>query len=104
MKVSHHVAVERIDRVVWIAQKIGWGEQILETVDNERFSRYCLTSTGVVLVKAYNSDTLITAYVATIGQVYAMHKACGISHIPWYLENKVKKNQQLRRSFQLASS
>lgn len=104
MKVSRHVAVERIDRIVWIAQKIGWGEQILETVDNERFSRYCLTSTGVVLVKAYNSDTLITAYVATMGQVYAMHKECGISHIPGYLENKVKKNQQLRRSLQPTSS
>ena len=62
MKVTIHATVERIDRIVYIAKNIGWGEDIaVEVLREERGTRECLTDSGVLIVKNIKEDIFETA-------------------------------------------
>lgn len=94
-RVSNHVAHDRMDRVLLIAQKIGWGEIVLAMPDHDRTDCFIhLTSTGILLVKG-KDDTLITAYPASISLVKVMYGYHGYARIPDYLYNRVIKNQKI---------
>lgn len=94
-RVSNHVAHDRMDRVLLIAQKIGWGEVVLEMPDHDFIDRFIsLTTTGILLVKGANG-TLITAYPASIDLVKVMYHYHGYERIPDYLYNRVIKNKKI---------
>ena len=60
MKVTIHAAVERIDRIVYIAKNIGWGEGIVvEVRREERGTRECLTDSGVLIIKDMEEDIFV---------------------------------------------
>ena len=99
MKVTTHAAVERIDRIMYIAQKIGWGNGIvLEVRKEERGTRECLTDSGVLIVKGLEDDIFVTAFVPSVDKVYSLYHSLG-KRIPSYLLFKIKKNQKYSKDF-----
>lgn len=97
MTVSHvtaHAMIDRIDRVTFIAERIGWGKEVLRVNDrrNPTSIVLILTSTGVVLVKDRHTDTLITAYVATVQKVDAFYWQVKQKPAPEKLRQKVAYN------------
>ena len=55
--------------------------------------RECVTADGVILVKAIETEFLITAYVATLDKVYAMYKSAGMD-VPSSLKKKILRNKK----------
>lgn len=99
MKVTVHAAVERIDRIVYIAQNIGWGEGIaVEVRREEKGTRECLIDSGVLIVKDINEDIFITAYVPSFEKTLSLYKMAG-KRIPSYIAVKIKKNQKYSKDF-----
>ena len=99
MKVTIHAAVERIDRIVYIAKNVGWGEGIVvEVRREEKGTRECLTDSGVLIVKNINEDIFITAYVPSYEKTISLYKMAG-KRMPSYIAAKVKKNQKYAKDF-----
>lgn len=99
MKITVHAAVERIDRIVYIAKNIGWGEGIAVEVRREdRRTRELLTDSGVLIVKDMNEDIFVTAYVPTYEKTISLYKMAG-KRMPSYIAAKVKKNQKYSKDF-----
>ena len=82
---TKHVVNDRMERLMYIAQNIGWGEILVE-VQSSNDTRMCLTSTGVVLIKPLYEERLVTAYVANINDI-------GCTRVPSFMFTKVKKNK-----------
>lgn len=91
---SEHTKVDRLERMVYIASTIEFGNTLLE-VPNDRNRIECITDTGVILVKARSesNDILVTAFVATVEKVSAMYHSAGYDHIPEYLYRRIIKNK-----------
>lgn len=99
MKVTIHAAVERIDRIVYIAKNIGWGEGIVvEVRREERRTRECLTDSGVLIIKDMDEDIFVTAYVPSYERTISLYKMAG-KRMPSYIAAKVKKNQKYAKDF-----
>ena len=89
---TNHAKVDRIDRLTEIAMTVGWGDIILTIQENHK--RYCLTSTGVLLVKNEVEEILITAYLANHFRVAAMYKTMGYDRVPTAIYKKVLNNEK----------
>ena len=91
MTMSRHVQEDRLDRMVYIATTIGFGEVIFERVNDDR--RECITDTGVFMVKSIVGDTLITAYIIGIDKATAIfRRTCGDRRMPAHLYETIRKN------------
>lgn len=104
MTVNHvtaHARIDRINRIAFIAEHIGWGKEVLRVNDrcDPNNIILILTSTGVVLVKERHTDTLITAYVATIQRVDAFYWQVKQKPAPEKLRQKVAHNYCLCLEF-----
>lgn len=92
-KISHHIAVDRMDRAITILERVGLGEEIrtVEWVDST--GRACLrtlTSTGVILCKNIETLRVTTLFIATPVQVQKMYIGMPC---PSYIYAMAKKNQ-----------
>ena len=92
MIMTNHVLNDRMERMLYIAEHIGWGEVVGEVVGEDN-RRWCMTSTGVVLIKPRNQEVLITAYVATFPEMQCFYNKLGYSRIPSFMANKAMKNK-----------
>lgn len=104
MTVNHvtaHARIDRIDRITFIAEHVGWGKEVLRV--NARYDPnnivLILTSTGVVLVKERHTDTLITAYVATVRRADAFYWQAKQKPTPEKLRHKIANNYYLCAEF-----
>lgn len=93
MKMSKHVINDRMDRLLYIAQYVGWGETLLEVYSEENHHRYCLTTTGVIIVKAPADEFMVTAFVGNIEKVAKLYHLAGFDHVPTRIYQKVMKNK-----------
>jgi hypothetical protein len=106
MTVNHvtaHARIDRIDRITFIAERIGWGKEVLRVNDRHDPNNIILilTSTGVVLVKERHTDTLITAYVATIQRADAFYWQVKQKPVPDKLRHRIVNNYGLCVEFGL---
>lgn len=93
MKMSKHVINDRMDRLLYIAQYVGWGETLLEVYSEENNHRYCLTTTGVIIVKAPVDEFMVTAFVGNIEKVAKLYHLAGFDNVPTRIYQKVMKNK-----------
>lgn len=97
INMTYHAKVERIDRLVHIAQTVGFGEEIILTcINRENNTRECLTETGVIMIKAMHDETLVTAFIANIDKASAMYSSMG-RKIPQYIARKIRNNKKYNR-------
>lgn len=94
MILTNHIINDRMERIVYIAKKVGWGETIVTYTDTTRQVKICLTSTGVILIKNASIDRLVTAYVANIDDVKWIYTVMGYERIPERVYNKTMKNRK----------
>lgn len=96
-KMSKHLVEDRLDRVVYIATTIGFGDVVKETLvdDPKNGKRYhCITTTGVIMVKKLDKETIITMFIATEAQLMRLYPNKG--EIPLYLLSTVRRNAKQR--------
>ena len=79
---SQHFLNDRSNRLTFILTHTDLSD--LTVVLERKFpdKRECVTADGVILVKAIETEFLITAYVATLDKVYAMYKSAGMDVPP----------------------
>lgn len=87
---SKHLINDRLDRYLFIATRLGFGEVVFSKPHktSEGAGKLSITSTGVILITGY-SDTLITLYIATAGQIKQYY---GDTTIPQTLLRQVYQN------------
>lgn len=93
MKMSKHTKVDRLDRMVFIATTIEFGNILFR--EEKETTVECLTDTGIILVKARSDeDFLITAYIADINKATALFRnSTKQERLPQALYTKVVKNK-----------
>jgi hypothetical protein len=89
---TYHAQIERIDRLAACIENIGVGEVVLEV---ERYGAVeQLTDTGLLLVINPTTNALITGYMVTIKQMYAMFMDSGYTKIPDRIYKTVRTNSK----------
>lgn len=98
MKISAHVKNDRLERMMYIAQNIGWGDIVIQFSNKKNNgSMTCLTDTGIVLIMDPRDNVLITAYVADYPLVKKIYLSNGWTRVPQFIEAKVGKNKKHRQ-------
>lgn len=90
---TRHLTEDRMERVVFIATTIGFGDIIEEFyVDDDHGKHYeCITSTGVIIIKGLDRKTVVTMYIAHHNQIKRLYKD---REIPRSLKAVVKRNEK----------
>ena len=94
---TKHLLEDRMDRVVFIATTIGFGEVVDEFIveDKKRGQRCeCVTSTGVIIVKGMDRKTVITMFIGTVKQLAWLYH--GERNIPLSVLKVAKRNEKKR--------
>lgn len=92
MLLSYHAEVERAERLQKLENVLGFTSVVLEVCHSEK--RYCLTSSGIIIIKDIAKDYVVTAMMATIDQCYRLYRLAGKSQISPKIYKRVKKNQE----------
>ena len=94
---THHVTEERLDRIMAIAQHIGWGTELVSVTDKDSPDHVLvLTSTSVLLIKSHNGH-LVTAFVPTVGRVRAIYAMLGYDHVPDPVYYRLQKSIKMMK-------
>lgn len=89
---SKHMLQDRIDRYVFIATQLGFGE-IIFTKPHQTSAgagTFNITSTGVIMIIGYN-NTVITMYIGSAEQIRA---AYGNNQMPRELVHQIRRNEK----------
>ena len=92
MLFSYHVQYERAERLQALEEILGFTNITLEVKCVEENKRYCLTSSGILIVKNLYEDFVITAWMATVDQCYKLYRMSGKNQISPKMYKRVKKN------------
>ncbi len=90
---TKHLTEDRMDRVVYIATTIGFGEVMEEFYIEDNHGKHyeCITSTGVIIVKGLDRKTVVTMFIGRMAQVKRLY---GDKEIPRNLKAVVKRNEK----------
>lgn len=92
---SEHLLHDRMDRMVKIATTIGFGVIIEEFEAVDKY--YCLTDTGVILIKSLDKTKVITAFPAHLDRIFALYKTA--NKFPPKTIIRIIRNNELKRKF-----
>lgn len=95
---SHHITNDRMKRVEYIIDNIGFGEVIAEKPWVDTKGNHCvrqLTNTGVIIVMDEGKEKVITMFVATVLQIKAMYHG----KIANWLYRLATKNEKIMKGF-----
>lgn len=93
MKPSKHLMEDRLERMTYILSTPALSIDKVVLEHRMETKRECVTDSGVILVKALETEFVITAYVATLEKVYALYRAEGYDHLPDGLVHRINKNK-----------
>ena len=91
---TYHARIERKNRIDVLEETLGFTKTVLEVENLEEEKRFCLTSSGVIIIKNLYKDIIITAYMANVDQCYRLYRMSGKSQIAPKMLKRVLKNQQ----------
>lgn len=92
MKFSYHAQVERADRLTQLEEVLGFTHIVLEVPVVEEEKRYCLTSSGIIIVKNLHREFVVTAFMANINQCYRLYRMAGKGQMSPKMQKRVVKN------------
>ncbi len=92
MKFSYHAQVERADRLEQLEAVLGFTHIVLEVPVVEEEKRYCLTSSGILIVKNLYRDFVVTAFMVNIDQCYRLYRMAGKAQMSPKMYKRVTKN------------
>lgn len=88
-KVTMHFKNDRIDRAVYIAETVGFGEVFKTAVYPTQDIQ--ITDTGVIIVVNHRG-AIITTYIARVNQILEIYKTQEWGNAPQWLLSKANKN------------
>lgn len=90
---TKHLTEDRMDRVVFIATTIGFGEIVEEFYIEDNHGKHyeCVTSTGVIIIKDLSKKVVITMFVGRMAQIKRLY---GDKEIPRNLKAIIKRNEK----------
>ena len=90
---TKHLTEDRMDRVVFIATVIGFGEIMEEFYIEDNHGKHyeCVTSTGVIIIKDLSKKVIITMFVGRMAQIKRLY---GDREIPRNLKAIIKRNEK----------
>lgn len=94
-EMTRHFQKDRLNRAVFIAIHLGYGEIVHERLvfDEQRGARlHCVTSTGVDIIKGADGKAVITAFILTVSQLKKLFDDEG--KIPLSLLTQVRRNEK----------
>ena len=97
MLFSYHAQVERADRLAQLEEVLGFTRIVLEVPVVEEEKRYCLTSSGIIIVKNLHRDFVVTAFMANINQCYRLYMMAGKGQMSPKIYKRVTKNCERHR-------
>ena len=71
---------------------LGFTKIVLEVPVVEEEKRYCLTSSGVLIVKSLYRDFVITAFMCNVDQCYRLYRMAGKAQVSPKVYKKITKN------------
>ena len=92
MMYSYHAQFERANRLARLEETVGFTRVVLEVPVIEESKRYCITSSGILIIKALEEDFVITAFMCNINQCYRLYRLAGKSQISPKMEKRIMKN------------
>lgn len=92
MLFSYHAQYERADRIEKLEEVLGFTKIVLEVPVVEEEKRYCLTSSGVLIVKNLYRDFVITAFMCNVDQCYRLYRMAGKAQMSPKMYKRVTKN------------
>ncbi len=96
--ISYHVAHERTDRMSAILSSVGIGEVVnVFAYENDLGpTEWCITDTGILVVRNPYTMRIVTAYALRMKQVVAIYKAHGFIRVPTQIMSAVCNNERKR--------
>lgn len=96
--ISYHVAHERTDRMSAILSSVGIGEIInVFAYENDLGpTEWCITDTGILVVRNPYTMRIVTAYALRIDQAVAIYKSHGYVRVPARIMSAVYNNERKR--------
>jgi hypothetical protein len=94
MLFSYHAQYERGNRLEQLEAVLGFTKIVLEVPIVEEQKRYCLTSSGILIVKNLHHDYVVTAFMATIDQCHRLYRMAGKSQVSPKVYKRVVKNSE----------
>ena len=90
---TKHLTEDRMERVVFIATTIGFGETVEEFFIEDNHGKHyeCVTSTGVIIIKDLSKKMVITMFVGRMAQIKRLY---GDKEIPRNLKAIIKRNEK----------
>ena len=90
---TKHLTEDRMDRVVFIATTVGFGETVEEFFIEDNHGKHyeCVTSTGVIIIKDLSKKVVITMFVGRMAQIKRLY---GDKEIPRNLKAIIKRNEK----------
>ena len=95
---SYHVTNDRLDRINYIIENIGFGEVIAEREWVDTAGKACirqLTNTGLIIVLDANREKVVTMFVATVMQIKSMY----FGKIANWLYKLAIKNEKIMKGY-----
>ena len=95
---TYHAQVEREDRFSLIENTIGWGRPVVTTQSTtDETAKITLTKTGVIIIQNKDTNSIVTAYVASVSQACRTWEAVkGNKPLPKWLWNRINYNNNTR--------
>lgn len=98
--ISYHILHEREERMEQILTTVGVGEvQDIFYYSDEQHGQtdWCITDTGILVVRNHDTLRVITMYALRVSQVSAIYKAHGYNRVPNHLMSAVYNNEKKRK-------
>lgn len=92
MLFSYHAQCERADRLAQLEEVLGFTKIVLEVPVVEEQKRYCITSSGILIIKALHEDFVITAFMCNINQCYRLYRMAGKAQVSPKVYKRITKN------------
>ena len=89
---TFHARVERANRIRALEEVLGFTKIVLEVPVVEEGKRYCITSSGILIVKAIEEEFVITAFMCNINQCYRLYKLAGKGQVSPKVYKRITKN------------
>jgi len=93
---TYHARKERCSRIDYIIDTVGIGDVIASIATTDSLGRkgfQKLTNTGVIIVLSADEHTVVTTYIATLGQACAIYKTDkNCKFLPDGLYKKINNN------------
>lgn len=96
---SNHLVRDRLKRVEFIIDHIGFGDVIAERDWVDTAGKACirqLTNTGIIIVLNPSDRKVVTMWTASVLQVRAMYHG---KMIPNWMYHRIKKNEEIMKKF-----